>query len=225
MTVYSHACLAPLTVPVYVLKTHFTQNGSLKHLPPTTVSKSRSAQVTFSNSWNVWGFVSRTEVHPVDAYGITRDCDRCWVATGAFFGRCRCGANIASPQICLTCPRSRCSSRPPPWRCPWAWAPPSRWACSTSPRSTSSSSTRSRTSRRGSAASRPWCRRPPSPRTCRRNLMTNRTESPRLCRTGLSERQRKRTEKKEQQPKKKQHGRFAVLISWCCWAAEERPHR
>lgn len=183
MTAYNHACLAPLTVPVYVLKTHFTQNGSLKHLPPTTV----------------------------------------WIA-GLFFGW-RCGANIPSPQICLTCLRSRCSSRPPPWRCPWAWAPPSRWACSTSPRSTSSSSTRSRTSRRGSAASRPWCRRPPSPPTCRRNLMTNRTESPRLCRTGLSKRQRKITEKKEQQPKKKQHGRFAVLISWCYWAAEERPHR
>lgn len=48
--------------------------------------RSRSAQVTFSNSWNVWGFVSRTEVHPVDAYGITRDCDRCWVATGFFWG-------------------------------------------------------------------------------------------------------------------------------------------
>lgn len=75
---------SPFNVPVYVLKTHLTRNGSLKHLPPTTVWIAISSSDIFKFMSRL-GFVSRTEVHPVDAYGITRDCDRCWVATGAFF--------------------------------------------------------------------------------------------------------------------------------------------
>lgn len=81
----------------------------------------------------------------------------------------------------------RCSSRPPPWRCPWAWVPLCPWACFTSPRCTWSSSTQSRTSRRGSAASRRWLRRPPCPRASPRSPTTNRTESPRWSQTGLSD--------------------------------------
>lgn len=91
--------------------------------------------------------------------------------------------------VLLTCPVSccRCSSKPPPWRCPWAWAPLCPLACSTSPRYMSSSSTQSRMSRSESAASKLWCRRPPCPRTCPRSPMTNKTESPRLSRTDHSE--------------------------------------
>lgn len=93
---------------------------------------------------------------------------------------CVCGIFLTSLVCC------RCSSRPPLWRCPWAWAPPCPWECSTSPKSTSSSFTRSRTSRRGSVASKPWCRRQPCPEPCPRNPTTNRTESPKSSRTDRS---------------------------------------
>lgn len=127
-------------------------------------------------------------LQPVQDYMINCQAPlgRCWMIERSEETHCVCVCvcidDLNLPGLCC-----RCSSRPPPWRCPWAWAPPCPWACSTSPRPTSSSATRSRTSRRGSAASKLWCRRLPCPRTCPRSPTIKPTGSPRSFRTDPSE--------------------------------------
>lgn len=103
-------------------------------------------------------------------------------------GLCVCLCVSVSDGIVLNCcVFCRCSSRPPPWQCPWAWVPLCPSACFTSLRSMLLSFIRSRTSRRESAASKPLCRRPPCPHTYPRSPTTNRMESPRLSQTDHSE--------------------------------------
>ena len=72
---------------------------------------------------------------------------------------------FGSHPVCCVCSVvcCRCTSRPPRWPSPWAWAPPCPWASSTCPRCTWCCCTRSRTCPSARAASRRWWPPPPCP--------------------------------------------------------------